>query len=743
MLTPEQRKRKQRLIRVVIAFCLLLIPALAYLQRGLLGADLNLPVSSTILIFALININGLLLLLMLYLVLRNLVELIFERNQKIMGSRLRTRLVISFVSLSLVPTGILFVIALRFVSTSMDYWFNTNVDEALEAAHRLAQSALHETGQQAELVGRQLVTLMESGALDIQDLPALERVLARTLEADLPGTPDSLVLLDSHRRELIAVRGQRLLPIILPVIPSEAIRLADVHNRAEVVTQRTTIGELIQAIVPVDVQVSARPQTWFLVTTQLVPTARLETLQAVFAGVTGYDQLVMLKAPIKLSLIIMLLIITLLILFGAIWFGFYISRSLTGPINKLAEATRRVAEGDLDFTLEKESGDEMGLLVDSFNSMTSDLLVSNRRLASAHQALQQSTEVSEQRRRYLETILENVAAGVIALDEHNRIATINRFAEELLAIKPSAYLGREYHEVLPRQHALIVESFLAELDATGRSTIERHLRVTIRRGETLSLQVNVTRMVDERGRPIGFVILFDNLTNLEKAQRLAAWQEVARRIAHEIKNPLTPIQLSAQRLRKRYLDRIGEDRDIFDQCTATIVAQVDEIKKLAGEFSDFARMPKLRRETADLGRLAEEVVFLYREAHRTLTITCHIDPDLAPFPFDAVQVKRVLINLLDNAVTVLGDGGAIEVRVGPAPESDPPMALLQVADNGPGIPADVRLRIFEPYFSTRKSGTGLGLAIAHTIVSEHGGTIRCRDNQPTGTVFTVELPLYP
>ena len=743
MLTPEQKKRKQRLIRVVIAFCLLLIPALAYLQRGLLGADFNLPVSSTILIFALININGLLLLLMVYLVLRNLVELIFERNQKIMGSRLRTRLVISFVSLSLVPTGILFVIALRFVSTSMDYWFNTNVDEALEAAHRLAQSTLQETGQQAEFTGRQLVVLMESGALNIQDLPALERVLARSLEIDLPGSPDSLVLLDSDRRELIAVRGQRLLPIMLPVIPSEAIRLAQVHNRTEVVTQRTTIGELIQAIVPVDVQVSARPQTWFLVTTQLVPTARLETLQAVFTGVTGYNQLVMLKAPIKLSLIIMLLIITLLILFGAIWFAFFISRSLTGPINKLAEATRRVAEGDLDFTLEKESGDEMGLLVDSFNSMTSDLLVSNRQLASTHQALQQSTEVSEQRRRYLETILENVAAGVIALDEHNRIATINRFAEELLAIQPAAFLGREYHEVLPRQHAMIVESFLAELDATGRSTIERHLRVTIRRGETLSLQVNVTRMVDERGRSIGFVILFDNLTNLEKAQRLAAWQEVARRIAHEIKNPLTPIQLSAQRLRKRFLDRIGEDRDIFDQCTATIVAQVDEIKKLASEFSDFARMPKLRRETNDLGRLAEEVVFLYQEAHRTLTITCRIDPALPLFPFDAVQVKRVLINLLDNAVTALGDGGAIEVRVGPAPERETPMAMLRVADNGPGIPADVRLRIFEPYFSTRKSGTGLGLAIAHTIVSEHGGTIRARDNHPTGTVFTVELPLHP
>ena len=170
---------------------------------------------------------------------------------------------------------------------------------------------------------------------------------------------------------------------------------------------------------------------------------------------------------------------------------------------------------------------------------------------------------------------------------------------------------------------------------------------------------------------------------------------------------------------------------------------MDEIKKLASEFSDFARMPKLRRETNDLGRLAEEVVFLYQEAHRSLTITCRIDPALPLFPFDAVQVKRVLINLLDNAVTALGDGGAIEVRVGPAPERETPMAMLRVADNGPGIPADVRLRIFEPYFSTRKSGTGLGLAIAHTIVSEHGGTIRARDNHPTGTVFTVELPLHP
>lgn len=738
MLTAEQRKKKQRLVRIVIVCCLLLIPVLGYVQRGLLSGDFNLPIPSTILIFALINVNGLLLLLMLYLVLRNLVELIFERKQKLLGSKLRTRLVICFVSLSLVPTAILFVVALRFVSTSMDYWFNARVEESLQSSLKLAQSILHDASEQAEYAGRQLASILESGALDLRDAANVERFFTQTLKIDLPGAPDSILLLNGERAPIAAARGPRLETIAPPAMPSEALRLTADTDRTEVVTRRTTIGELIQAITPVQVNLET-PQTWFLITTLLIPSSRLETMQSISDGITGYQQMIMLKAPIKFSLIIMLLIITLLIIFGAIWFGFYIARSLTGPINKLAEATKRVADGDMDFIVEKEADDEMGMLIDSFNSMTSEILASNQQLARTHRALQDSTEVSEQRRRYLETILENVAAGVIALDENNRITTINRFAEELLAIRPAAFLGKDFHAALPKQHALIVESFLNELLRTGKATIERHLRVTIRRGETLSLQVNVTRMIDDWQQPIGFVIVFDNLTHLEKAQRLAAWQEVARRIAHEIKNPLTPIQLSAQRLRKRYLHLITEDRDIFDQCTATIVNQVDEIKKLVSEFSDFARMPKLHKERKNLSKLVQEMVVLYQEAHKQLTITCRIAPDLPEFLFDAVQIKRVLINLLDNAVSVLGDGGAVAVSLGLSEKAD--QARLEVADNGPGIPDEVKLRIFEPYFSTRKSGTGLGLAIAHTIVSEHGGFIRAYDNEPVGAVFAVELPL--
>ena len=514
MLTAEQRKKKQRLVRIVIVCCLLLIPVLGYVQRGLLSGDFNLPIPSTILIFALINVNGLLLLLMLYLVLRNLVELIFERKQKLLGSKLRTRLVICFVSLSLVPTAILFVVALRFVSTSMDYWFNARVEESLQSSLKLAQSILHDASEQAEYAGRQLASILESGALDLRDAANVERFFTQTLKIDLPGAPDSILLLNGERAPIAAARGPRLETIAPPAMPSEALRLTADTDRTEVVTRRTTIGELIQAITPVQVNLET-PQTWFLITTLLIPSSRLETMQSISDGITGYQQMIMLKAPIKFSLIIMLLIITLLIIFGAIWFGFYIARSLTGPINKLAEATKRVADGDMDFIVEKEADDEMGMLIDSFNSMTSEILASNQQLARTHRALQDSTEVSEQRRRYLETILENVAAGVIALDENNRITTINRFAEELLAIRPAAFLGKDFHAALPKQHALIVESFLNELLRTGKATIERHLRVTIRRGETLSLQVNVTRMVDERGRSIGFVILFDNLTNLE------------------------------------------------------------------------------------------------------------------------------------------------------------------------------------------------------------------------------------
>ncbi|MHB1348266.1 MAG: sensor histidine kinase [Desulfobulbaceae bacterium] len=737
MLTPQQRQAKKRYIRYVIVFCCALIPVLAFLQHILLKGTYTLPLSSTILIFALININGLLLLLMLYLVLRNLVELIFERRHNIIGSKLRTRLVVSFISLSFIPTALLFVIALSFVSTSMDYWFNSNVEESLQSSLKLAQSVFRNAELEAENEGKRIADSLHFGRSESTRFVQVEDLLKRILKNTPPGVPDALTLMDNTAKDIYSLRGERLLPVALPTVPTEALRLAQSNGKPEVITQETSIGELVRSIV--HIQPPGLPDvSYFLISSYLIPAEQLERMKAISDGINDYRQLVMLKAPIKLSLIIMLIIITLLILFGAIWFGFYIAHGLTGPIKKLADATRRVAEGELDFQLSRESDDEMGLLVDSFNRMTADLSASNRKLGEANEALQKSTVLAEQRRRYMETVLKNVTAGVIAINERNEITTINKFAEELLRINPTEFLRRDFHDILIRPHVAILEGFFRELHESGRQSIERHLRLTVRKGETFSLLVNITRL-EEEDRHIGYVIVFDNLTKLEKAQRLAAWQEVARRIAHEIKNPLTPIQLSAQRLRKRYLDKITTDAEVFDQCTRTIVNQVEEIKRLVSEFSDFARMPQVKKKPGNIVAIAEDILVLYREAHKHITfrITCS-DP-IPEFSFDPVQIKRILINLLDNAVSVLSEGGEISLTF--SVNQSERTVIVEVADTGPGIQEAIKLRLFEPYFSTKKSGTGLGLAIAHTIVTEHNGTIRIRDNQPHGAVFLVELPL--
>ena len=739
MLTQEQHKKKRRLVHIVIAVCLLLIPLLVYEQHKLLSSNLPLKITDTILIFALININALLLLLMLYMVLRNLAELAFAQKHQLFGFRLRTKLVLSFLALSFLPTTLLFLFAFGSISATMDYWFNSKVEESLQASVNLAQSVFADNNKQIKFINMQLAALMEKKLADPLDVGAVESLFRKMLVDGDNGAPDVIMLLNASQQEVFMLRSSRMLPIVLPPVPSGALRKVALTKTIEVVPLHSSAGEIVQAISPIELK-SIKPQTWFLVTSLLIPAPKLAEMRSIQDGLSGYQHQVLIKSPMKLSVNLLLSIVTLLLLFASIWLGLYIAKTLTNPINELALATHRVAEGDLDFVLARPSDDEMGILVDSFNAMTAGLRASNQELAKAHHALQESNVISEQRRNYLETILEHVAAGVISLDEEGNIRTINRFAEDLLAIDTDRLVGHNFRDVMPRHHAMIVEGFLDELMCTGKAVVERHLRLTIRRGEVLSLQINVARMVVDEQKQVGFVIVFDDLTNLEQAQRLAAWQEVARRIAHEIKNPLTPIQLSAQRLRKKYLPDLTKDKEVFDQCISTIINQVGELRRMTEEFSDFARMPKLNKKRDDLVALVKEVVALYRQAYLPLEVSCELDEMVPQFSFDAVQIKRVLINLLDNAVSAQEDSqGKIEVRLGLNKEED--KVFLQVADKGPGISQEFRLRIFEPYFSTRKTGTGLGLAICQTIAKEHNGTIQVADNVPTGAIFTMELPI--
>jgi len=734
-MTIEQQKKRRR-TRYVIFICLILVPVLTYLETVVFQiGEITFPISGNVLVFALININIILLLLMVFLVFKNLVRLVFEQRQVSLGKSLRTRLVISFISLSLIPTILLFFIALQFVSTSMDYWFNSNVEASLDESLKVAQDIYEEnralTLETGNAVAEQLVSikLLER---DPQSVQLLINGLLSTRDLD------GLTLFSDQRQVLASAISDKLDSQDLPEIPAELFRLTQAGEKNQTTIQPVARGEIVRSVIPVNFAETPDSLPYVLVSTVFIPEEQLQRMTVISKGIEGYRQLMLLKNPLKTSLLVMLLIVTLLIIFSAIWFGFYIAQGLTGPIGKLASATRRVAEGELDFKLEKESDDEMGLLVDSFNQMTNDLLASKKQLESVNVALQQSNIELDERRHYIESILQNVPAGVISFDADGKVTSINKFAEDLLHIDKIDYLHQDFRTTLLPKHTVIVENFLHELEESGKSTIQRPLRLTLGK-ETFSLLVNITKLYDEAGTHLGTVLVFDNLTQLEKAQRIAAWREVARRIAHEVKNPLTPIQLSAQRLRKKYLYTLEEDKEVFDLCTQTIINQVEELKRLVSEFSSFARMPIVQKSPNDLVEMIREILVFYEESHPYITFRHIVAQDIPRFNFDLKQMKRVLINLLENSIAVLHEGGVIEIVL--SFDEAKQAVLMEVKDNGPGVADADKLRLFEPYFSTKKSGTGLGLAIANTVVADHGGQIRVTDNKPTGAVFIVELPI--
>ncbi|MEE4166784.1 MAG: ATP-binding protein [Desulfocapsaceae bacterium] len=737
-ITEVERQQKKKLIRRVIVFCLCLIPLFGWFQGKLFEQNLELPVNSNIVIFALININVILLLIVLFLILRNLAELLFERKLNLLGSRLRTKLVISFLSLSLIPTILLFFVALQFISSSVDYWFNASIEDSLQESLVLAQDIIQDYRKQAEVTGNDIsIRLLQeqSGTLDTD---ILSKFLKETVTRTPPGMQAGFTVLSELGNFEIYESTPGLQSILLPKIPVDLMQQVKTGNISKSIIQETSRGDLVRNIRKIDIGPESNNQA-VLITSLLISQEKLDRMARISKGIEDYRQLKYLKGPFKFWLLLILLIVTLLIIFAAIWFGIRIARSITEPVDKLAAATRRVAQGEFDFTLESEaSNDEIGVLVTSFNTMTADINSSNQKLAETHKALEESSVEADRRRRYTEIILQNVSAGVISLDDHGRITTINRFAEKLLRIQSAHYIGMSYRQALPLQYTLILDRFMEELYITKKTSVEQYLKVTISRN-TLSLLVNFTRLEDDDGMPIGFVLVFDNLTKLEKMQRMAAWREVAKRIAHEIKNPLTPIQLSAQRLRRRYPEILEADDSVFDRCTKTIISQVEELKRLVSEFSQFARMPKINKNPGDLVSLTEDTLVLYQEAHKHITFTCTTGSDIPLFNFDAEQIKRSLINLLDNAVAVLSDGGKISVELSVHPESS--HVVIKVIDNGPGISDENKLKLFEPYFSTKKSGTGLGLAIVSTIVSDHGGYIRVVDNDPHGSVFIIELPV--
>jgi two-component system nitrogen regulation sensor histidine kinase NtrY len=329
-----------------------------------------------------------------------------------------------------------------------------------------------------------------------------------------------------------------------------------------------------------------------------------------------------------------------------------------------------------------------------------------------------------------------VAAGVISIDDKEMITTINTSAEQMLGVRGESVSEKPISEVLAPEYVTQIEGLLRELHSSQKDSIEKQVTLHLK-DKSQTFLINLTTLKDEEGKSMGVVAVFDDLTQMIKAQRVAAWREVARRIAHEIKNPLTPIQLSAQRLRKRYLEKLREDGAVFDECTRTIVTQVGELKNMVNEFSNFARLPASNPTPNHLNEIVKETLILFQDARKDVRFE-FVPQDLPVFNIDREQMKRVLINLIKNSLAAVGREGEIRIRTSYDPKLQ--IVRLEVSDNGHGIPDDDKGKLFEPYYSTKKSGTGLGLTIVNTIIADHNGYIRIRDNIPKGTTFLIELP---
>ena len=725
----ESRKRRRE--RALIALTLALVVAITTLEVRLVHQG-GQPVAGSLLAFGLMNINTFLLLLFTFLIFRHLAKLFLERRRKVFGSRLRTRLVLTFISLTLLPTLFLIFMAWQLLSSQVDYSWDRQVEESLDKAIDLTRTVSLEVEDNLKAYGRMSAEeLKEGGGLAGGDRNYLRSFVQRR-RADYHLT--SLEVLDRHGAPLAGSYDPQLRGA--PELPRPAPGVTETPTEA-VLHQKLGKQEVLSFLTPV-ADAAGEVQGYLLVR-QAIPETHLLRVAAAERSLQELRQRLLQFSPLKVSHYLGLIIVTLIAMMAAIWLGFYMARELTTPIRELAEGALKVAGGDYDFQIHQEGRDEIGFLVQSFNKMTQDLQQGRAQLAAAYRQLSVSHELISTQKRDMEILLKNVAAGVIALDAAGKVTMINDSAAQMLRLKREEVLGREARVLLPPAAYHRMVEVVAAARATARGTVEKSLHLILP-NQTLYLLLKTTVLKDEAGRDLGVVIVFEDLTELERAQRLAAWREVARRIAHEVKNPLTPLKLAAQRLQRRYADHLGEDGRVFQECTQIIVNQVEELQSLVNNFALFARLPQLTLAPQDFNALVQETVILYREFQPRVALEFHPDPQLPPVLLDREQVKRLLLNLLDNALASIDGVGTIMVSIRRTPADG--RVELSVADTGRGVPDREKVRIFEPYFSTKRGGTGLGLAIVNSIVAEHQGHIRVEDNVPRGTKFIIDFPMH-
>lgn len=742
--TSAERKRFLEVVAICVTSFLLI--AISRLETRLFELSENLARNheffTSVIYFGLINLNVILILTLSFLLFRNIAKLVVERRRGVFGSNLRTKLVVTLMFFALAPTVLFFYISSRFIITSFDEWFSEKVRVTMHQTREAGARVYKQDQRRLESLAR--IALHRIKVFSPEDQFLLDQQLI--LPAQLEGFEtqyglDAVKVYDVHGGLLWSSRNQK--GIGTGEITSDVFLIDAISRFREspgLFSISTVVGDdkqdIVKGVAPI-----VQPNTRDVVGIVLVETRfetqilkSIESIQQAFSNLRPSAQL------IKLSYLVLLVVMTLLVSFSAVWLGFYVARGITGPIQSLAEGTREVALGNYNITLSTRSEDETGQLVKSFNKMTSDLQSHRLRAEEAKVALLQSKEESERRRQYMEVVLKNITAGVVALDSNGIITSVNNAAMDLLQIGGTDIVGSHIKTAFDAETYNIMwrplfEQYVRQQTFSYQTDIKSD-------NKSLTLLVDGTHIIDEDGEDHGFVVVFDDATERVKAQRVAAWREVARRIAHEIKNPVTPIKLSAQRLLRRFHEKFeGEDREVFESCLETILKQVDSLRDLVNEFSKFSRLPQVKPVMADINEIILNSVNLYAMSYPRIRFDSSGLQAMPQFHLDTDQMNRVFVNIFSNAVSALDseEHGVIEVRS--TLLKDLNTVRIEVADNGCGIPEHIRDRVLEPYFSTKDSGTGLGLAIVNQIISDHGGYLRVEENLPTGTRMVIELPV--
>ncbi len=737
---PQGRKPFRDNTRLILLGILVLLAALAgLLTLASRSARLAPDFLTEFVLYALSATNLTILVALVFVLARNIVKLVVERRRGLPFARFRAKLVTVLLGMTIIPAVLVLLVGSEVIRNSVDRWFNAPMNDVLSSANAIAGDYYQE---QQRLVSTQAGRMAK--ALAPVDLTASPAAVRDVIAADV--LQGRVALAEVYR--VTGVGGSRQ---VAPVADISASTLPREYSRAsaDALAQRTAIagaearvveqlpngGNLIRSAVPIRSGADG-PVRGVVIASEYLTSQFASRARRLTAAYEDYQQLQVLKQPLASVYLSFFLMLTLMILIGSTWMGLYLAKRITRPIQLLATAAKEIGAGHLDHRVVPETQDEFGSLIEAFNSMAGDLAASRRRLERSSVELERKHVDVEGRRRYVETILDRIAAGVIAVDAAGRIRTANSAAARLLGVDASA-AGLPAGAVFANSELQPLADVIEEALRSRDDVLPRDVSIT-RGGRELHLAIMATPLRRDDGGSDGVVIVLDDVTPLIRVQKVAAWREVARRLAHEIKNPLTPIQLSAERMRRHFAGAQEPTRALVEECTGTIVSEVESLKALVAEFSDFARMPAPRAVSTDLHALLNDVLSLYQGILTDVNIRPRFAETLPMVSVDPEQIRRVMINLIDNAVEAMERRGTIEIET----QHDPSNTLVRiiVADDGPGIPASERDKLFLPYYSTKRRGSGLGLAIVRRIVAEHGGSIDLTDNVPRGTRFAIELP---